>query len=167
MKADMSAQLIHHIGFLVEDLEVAMEKWSTVLGYTFGPIARYRTETYVDHSDNQPHHHDARIAFSVEGVPHVELMEFTGTGTHGEAEGEGFHHLGFVDYPDVNARMRALAVIDVGADGKVFNEAGEVILWFTEKSALNGVRLEYVSGDSQPVFTDDGLNAYNPLHDAP
>ncbi|MDQ0615364.1 hypothetical protein QF046_003005 [Microbacterium sp. W4I4] len=161
----MSAQLIHHIGFLVEDLEAAMEKWSIVFGYTFGPIARYRTDSYSDHSGEVPHAHDARIAFSVEGTPHVELMEFTGKGTHSAYEGEGFHHLGFVDHPDVEARMKALATIDIPADGKVFNDAGDVILWFTEKSALNGVRLEYVGTDIQPVFADDGVTPYNPLDD--
>jgi catechol 2,3-dioxygenase-like lactoylglutathione lyase family enzyme len=149
-------RLIHHIGILVEDLDAAITHWSEVLGYSFTPIARYRTSSYADHSDPEPHFHDARIAFSIEGAPYIELMEFTGEGTHSRHQGEGFHHFGFVEYPDVQARMDALASIGVPDDGKSLDADGNVILWFTEKSALNGIRLEYVSSDPQPVVADDG-----------
>jgi catechol 2,3-dioxygenase-like lactoylglutathione lyase family enzyme len=152
----MAARLIHHIGILVEDIEKAIDQWSEVLGYTFTPIRRYRTNNYVDHSNATPHFHDARIAFSVEGTPYIELMEFTGEGTHSKAQGEGFHHFGFVEYPDVQARMDALAEMGLPDDGKVLNDEGEVILWFTEKSALNGIRLEYVADVPQPTVNDDG-----------
>lgn len=152
----MSAPLIHHIGVLVENLEEAIEKWSQATGYTFTHIARYRTERYVDHSNETPHYHDARIAFSREGQPFIELMEFHGEGTHSAKEGEGFHHFGFIEHPDVEGRMRALADIGIPDDGKVLDENGNVILWFTEKSALNGMRLEYVSSDPQPIIADDG-----------
>jgi catechol 2,3-dioxygenase-like lactoylglutathione lyase family enzyme len=152
----MAARLIHHIGILVEDIEKAIDEWSSVLGYTFTPIRRYRTNNYIDHSDQNPHFHDARIAFSVEGTPYIELMEFTGDGTHSKTEGEGFHHFGFVEYPDVQARMDALAEMGLPDDGKVLNDEGEVILWFTEKSALNNIRLEYVAEAPQPVVNDDG-----------
>ncbi|MFV0254262.1 MAG: VOC family protein [Beutenbergiaceae bacterium] len=152
----MSARLIDTIGFLVEDLDAAIEQWSQALGYTFTPIARYRTSAYIDSSDHQPHTHDARIAFSLEGKPFIELMEFTGEGTHSRHQGEGFHHISFVRHPDVQARMRELAQLGVGDDGKVLNDDGEVILWFTDPAELNGVRLEYVSGGPHPIVAEDG-----------
>jgi len=151
----MSAPLIHHIGILVDNLEEAIPRWEKALGYTFEPIKRYRTNSWVDSSDETPHFHDARISFSLEGPPYIELMEFTGSGTHSEAEGQGFHHFGFVDQPDVMARRVELAAQGIGHDGEALGEDGRPILWFTEKRDLNGIRLEYVSTDPQPIVPDD------------
>ncbi|MFT4029628.1 MAG: VOC family protein [Protaetiibacter sp.] len=152
----MSAPLIHHIGILVADLEEAIERWERITGYTFSPIARYRTPRYCDQSNPEPHPHDARISFSAEGPPYIELMEFHGEGTHSAAQGEGFHHLGFLDYPDTPGRLRELTEMGVRNDGQSLDEAGSPILWFTDRRDLNGIRLEYVSTDIQPTVRDDG-----------
>lgn len=151
----MTAPLIHHIGILVEDIEDAIVRWQKATGYTFGPIERYRTNWWVDSSDETPHFHDARISFSIEGPPYIELMEFAGKGSHSRAQGEGFHHFGFVDQPDVEGRRRELAALGIGHDGEAQTEDGRVILWFTEKKHLDGIRLEYVSTDQQPIVPDD------------
>lgn len=160
-------RLIDHIGILVENLEESIVNWSKVTGYTFGPIGRYRTALWRDHSDTEPHPHDARIAFSQEGPPYVELMEFHGEGTHSRHEGEGFHHFGFLEYPDVEGRMSELAQIGVRHDGEALDGDGRVILWFTEKRDLDGVRLEYVSTSPQPVVADDGSYLAEPLVELP
>jgi catechol 2,3-dioxygenase-like lactoylglutathione lyase family enzyme len=152
----MSAPLIHHIGILVENLEDAIERWSAATGYTFSPIARYRTPRYSDSSNPEPHDHDARISFSAEGPPYIELMEFHGEGTHSAAQGAGVHHLGFLDHPDVEGRLRDLAALGIGDDGRSISEDGRPILWFTDRGDLDGVRLEYVSTDIQPTVRDDG-----------
>lgn len=151
---------IHHIGLLVADLEKAIERWSLATGYTFSEVARYRTNFYVDHSNEQPHHHDARISFSKEGPPFIELMEFHGAGTHSAEQGEGIHHLGFMDHPDVEGRKRDLAACGMGCDGMALNEDGNILLWFTEKEDLHGIRLEFVSPVPQPIVMDDGRPAY-------
>ncbi|MCR2808375.1 MULTISPECIES: VOC family protein [unclassified Microbacterium] len=154
MTAD--APLIHHIGFLVADLEAAIAHWSKVTGYTFSPIARYRTERYADASNPEPHWHDARISFSLEGPPHIELMEFHGAGTHAVTEGEGFHHLGFMNTPDIEARMAQMQAMGFTVNGQSIDENGHVVLWFTDKADLGNVRLEYVSADPQPIVDDSG-----------
>lgn len=151
-----SAPLIHHIGFLVANLEQAIERWSLATGYTFSPIARYRTANYSDASNREPHWHDARISFSLEGIPHIELMEFHGEGTHAASEGEGFHHLGYMNTPDNDARLRELEAQGFTQNGQTVDENGHVILWFTDKADLNNVRLEYVSADPQPIVADSG-----------
>jgi len=156
----MNPPLIHHIGILVPDIEKAIERWSAATGYTFSEIHRYRTDRYVDSSDPQPHHHDARISFSKEGPPYIELMEFHGNGTHSASQGEGFHHFGIMDHPDVERRMRELAELGFRDDGRSLGEDGRVLLWFTDKNDLNGMRLEYVSPDPQPVVRDDGSEPY-------
>jgi hypothetical protein len=152
----MSPLAIDHIGFLVADLEDAIERWSIATGFTFSPIARYRTQTWTDSSDPQPHWHDARISFSREGSPAIELMEFHGEGTHSEKQGEGFHHIAFMNVTDIEERQQQLALLGFSSNGQAVDEDGNVILWFTDKKDLDNVRLEYVSADPQPIVADDG-----------
>jgi catechol 2,3-dioxygenase-like lactoylglutathione lyase family enzyme len=152
----MSSPRIHHVALLVADLDAAIERWSAATGYTFSPVGHYCTDHYVDKSNPVPHHHDARIAFSLEGPPHIELMEFTGTGTHSASQGEGFHHLGFMDYPTVEGRLAELSEMGFDNDGMALHEDGRILLFFTEKADLNGMRLEYVAELPQPIVKDDG-----------
>jgi catechol 2,3-dioxygenase-like lactoylglutathione lyase family enzyme len=151
----MTAPLIDHIGVLVDDLEQAIEQWSAVTGYTFSPIRRYRTERYVDASDPSQHHHDARIAFSLEGLPKIELMEVTGTGTHGPDE-RGVHHLAFRGVDDPEGELDRLAALGVGDDGRSIAEDGGLLLCFTRKQDLHGVRLELISTRPGPLVSDSG-----------
>lgn len=150
-----SPPLIEHIGILVPNLEEAIERWSAATGYTFSPIARYRTSNYIDHSDPEPHFHDARISFSKEGPPRIELMEITGVGTHGP-EQAGIHHFGFPGTPDCEGRLAELAQMGIGEDGRAVTDDGEILLCFTRKQDLDGVRLEFVSPLPGPTVADDG-----------
>ena len=153
-----AAPRIHHVGILVADLEQARERWARATGYTFGPVHHYRTDHYCDRSNPAPHHHDARVSMTRDGPPHIELMEFTGTGTHAAATGEGAHHLGFLDYPDLAGRMAHLATLGIGDDGRSLAPDGTLLLWFTARDDLNGIRLETVSTGPhpQPIFTESG-----------
>jgi len=151
----MTPRLIDHIGILVPDLEAAIERWTAATGYTFSPIARYRTDGYSDHSDPAPHHHDTRVSFSREGPPYIELMSVTGRGTHGPDEA-GMHHLGIRGVDDVGAEVRRCAAAGIGEDGKSVLEDGRIHLWFTEKTALDGLRLEFIAPIPGPLVADDG-----------
>jgi catechol 2,3-dioxygenase-like lactoylglutathione lyase family enzyme len=151
----MTAPLIEHIGILVPNLEEGIARWSAATGFTFSPIARYRTQRYVDHSDSTPHFHDARISFSREGSPRIELMEVTGTGTHGPDE-LGVHHFGFQGVADPDARVAELATQGIGHDGTSKDTEGRTLLCFTDKTALDGVRLELISPLPGPLVADDG-----------
>lgn len=155
-KNEDEVQLIDHIGFLVADLEEAIERWSIATGYEFSPIARYRTTAYADDSNQEPHWHDARISFSREGKPFIELMEFHGDGTHSGTQGEGFHHLGFTETPDTNGKIERMKKLGFRENGRSIGPDGDVILWFTDKGDLNNVRLEYVAPYPQPIVADDG-----------
>jgi catechol 2,3-dioxygenase-like lactoylglutathione lyase family enzyme len=151
----MEPKLIDHIGILVPDMEEAIERWSAATGYTFSPITRYRTPRYVDHSDPEPHFHDARMSFSREGNPKIELLEVTGTGTHGPAE-VGIHHLAFRGFDDPTERLAELAEHGIRDDGRSLDEDGAVLLCFTDKRDLDGIRLELISPRRGPVVADDG-----------
>ncbi|MBV7699423.1 VOC family protein [Streptomyces sp. TRM70350] len=162
-----SAPLIHHVALLVPNLEAAISEWSAATGYTFSEIARYRTDRYCDKSNPEPHHHDARISFSKEGPPFIELMEFHGSGTHSIAQGEGFHHLGFLDHPDPEGRLADLAALGIEDDGMALAPDNSILLWFTSKKHLNGMRLEYVSTAPQPIVKDDGSEPYRNIRGCP
>jgi len=151
----MTGSNIEHIGVLVPDLEEAIDRWSAVTGFTFSPIARYRTDRYSDHTDQTPHHHDARISFSREGSPRIELMEVTGTGTHGPDQ-LGIHHLGIQNVADPEGKRDELAAHGVLIDGCSYDEQGRILLMFTEKTALDGIRIEYISPLPGPIVADDG-----------
>lgn len=146
---------IHHIGILVPELEEAIEKWSQLTGYTFGPIHRYRSSRYADASNPDPHLHDARLSFSLEGEPHLELLEATGDGTHGR-DHLGVHHLAFVDYDDLSVEKQRLADLGVVVNGEDRNADGDILLFFSDPATTSSVRLEYVCPLDHPNVMDDG-----------
>ena len=148
-------RLIDHIGLIVPNLEAAIERWQTVTGYTFSPIARYRTSHYVDASNPEPHFHDARISFSLEGPPYIELMEATGSGTHSLQEA-GVHHFGFSRVAELVEERERLQELGIRSDGASLDCEGRPLLWFTDKRDLDGIRLEFVAPQEQPVVRDDG-----------
>lgn len=151
----MTHAQIHHVGILVENLEEAIGRWGALTGYTFGPIHRYRSTHYVDDSDPHPHFHDARLSFSREGGPHIELLEATGTGTHAPAH-LGVHHLAFVDIDDMPAQQRALAELGVTVLGEDRNEQDDILLFFTDPATTDRVRVEFVAPLDHPNVMDDG-----------
>lgn len=151
----MVGPAIEHIGILVPNLEEGIARWSAALGYTFSPVARYRTNHYQDHTEVDPHFHDARISFSQETGPRIELMEVTGHGTHGPSE-VGIHHFGFLGVADPLTKLAQLEELGVGNDGRALTDDGQVLLCFTDKTALDGIRLEFVSNLVGPTVADDG-----------
>ncbi|MET4639838.1 VOC family protein [Mycetocola sp. 2940] len=150
----MSAPLIDHIGILVPDLESAIEKWERATGYTFSPIARYRTSGYSDDSDVTPHDHNARFAVSREGTPHIELLEAAGTGSHSLAR-LGPHHLAV---RVASAEAEAERVRDLGHDIDTWARMpdGSMHICFTARQVLDGVALEFISEFPGPIVLDDG-----------
>jgi catechol 2,3-dioxygenase-like lactoylglutathione lyase family enzyme len=150
----MPAPLIEHIGILVPNLEQAIERWSAVTGYTFSPIARYRTDHWSDSSNPTPHHHDARISFSKEGPPQIELMEVTGSGAHGASQ-LGFHHLAIRGLA-AEAKLAELGDLGIRSDGRSIDADGRLLLFFTQKHDLDGIRIEYIAPIPGPLVADDG-----------
>jgi catechol 2,3-dioxygenase-like lactoylglutathione lyase family enzyme len=151
----VASELIDHIGILVEDLEAAIDKWSRVLGYSFSPVARYRTALYRDRSNPEPHLHETRISFSKQGPPYIELMSVTGEGTHSLAQ-IGVHHLAFREIEDVPGRIDQCAALGIREDGCSVMPDGRVHLWFTDKRDMDGIRLEFISTFPGPTVADDG-----------
>lgn len=152
----MQQNLIQHIGFLVPDLEDAIARWIAVTGYSFKGPVRFHAEHHVDSASPEPRLQVNRIALSIEGPPHIELVEVVpGSGSHGPSE-VGPHHICFRGIADPEAHRRDLAERGVPTDAMVLDEDGNTLLFFTDKAALDGIRLEMVGTSPGRVFTDDG-----------
>jgi catechol 2,3-dioxygenase-like lactoylglutathione lyase family enzyme len=149
---------VDHVGFLVVDLEEAIERWTRATGYTFSPIGRYRSNRYVDASDSSPHLHDARFSVSREGPPRIELLEATGSGTHA-AEHAGPHHLALIGYDDLEAERERMSAGGFEADAWNSDDDQRLLLMFTQPRDLDGLRLELVSRRIAPILHDDGTPA--------
>jgi catechol 2,3-dioxygenase-like lactoylglutathione lyase family enzyme len=148
---------IDHFGIIVPNLEEGMARWTRATGFEFGPIMRYRTTHYVDHSSPEPHYHDARITHSIGPEPRIELMEATGEGTHSLAEA-GMHHIAFLGIPDIEEVRDERTAGGFPIDGESYLPDGRLHLFFTGKPALDGIRIEYCSdrpGNNYPETEED------------
>jgi catechol 2,3-dioxygenase-like lactoylglutathione lyase family enzyme len=137
-----------HVGFLVENLEAAMARFTEVLGVTFNEPR----EVYFDHlHDPEPRQTMIRIAFSKEGPPHYELIEGDRAGMYALDAGEGIHHVGVWE-PDAEHRMEALMARGVAVEARVMLSDGSLLTWFNDPADLHGVRVEFVDDADRPTF---------------
>jgi catechol 2,3-dioxygenase-like lactoylglutathione lyase family enzyme len=83
---------LYHVGFLVHDLDAAMDRYEDVLGLDFAEPKVFP----LDGSLAEPSSGDRplRFTYSVQGPMHVELIETQSDGVWGRQHGEGFHHIG-------------------------------------------------------------------------
>ncbi len=68
----------------------------------------------------------------------------------------GVHHFGFQGVPDPDLYVAELASGGLSSDGVSYDDEGRALLCFTEKSATDGVRLEFISPLPGPIVADDG-----------
>jgi catechol 2,3-dioxygenase-like lactoylglutathione lyase family enzyme len=126
-----------HVGILVPDLDAAMARFSEVLGLEFVEPANLHTE--VEEADRTVIV-DGQFTFSRQGPPYIELIQASGTGTHGLHNGIGLHHIGaWVD--DAEEHIKQMAQAGVATEG-VFRAEGHVIGAFYKPADLLGVRYE-------------------------
>jgi catechol 2,3-dioxygenase-like lactoylglutathione lyase family enzyme len=153
---------IRHVGVLVPNLEEAIEHWERLTGWTFKEISRYEPDSYVCTAAPEPHPHSQRIAMSIDGPPHVELLEANpAEPTHAPSQ-MGLHHIAFAKRDDVEAKRRELAAMGVGDDGRSIAPDGSTLLFFADpaSAAGYGVRVEYTSTADQPVYVERDSPAY-------
>jgi Glyoxalase/Bleomycin resistance protein/Dioxygenase superfamily len=142
----------YHVGILVADLDEAMERFSQKLGLTFAPVNDMEIDA---EDDNGSFKQKMKATYSVQGPPHIELLEATGDGIFSLKNGEGVHHLGlwcpvWNEYHE-QGEHRCLPVamkinLIPGADPT---------MWLSNPADLHGTRLEFVSEPMKP-----GLEAW-------
>ena len=77
----MTVSPYFHVGILVPDLDVAIERFSDVLGVSFADRVHQDTEYFEDGGVMQPL--TLHITYSTDGPPYYELIEAQGDGCTG------------------------------------------------------------------------------------
>ena len=135
----MTAIELFHVGILVDDLDAALARYSSVLHLTFE--APRRLDVVVEES-GEARPRRVRVAYSIEGPPFLELIESQADGLWGHQHGEGLHHVGAWD-GDLIRRWEELAGIGPAIDTRIYRD-GVLAAVYLDRGALHGVRLELV-----------------------
>jgi catechol 2,3-dioxygenase-like lactoylglutathione lyase family enzyme len=137
-----------HIGVLVPDLEEAIERYSK-LGLTFMEPKTVHVDRLVENGAETEL--DLRIAFSHQGPPQWELLEFVGDGIYGAQHGEGLHHVTMV-VPDPIERLDELTRIGFRQVAAQYRPDGSMIVGYLDPADLNGIRLELIGAPVQEAI---------------
>jgi glyoxalase/bleomycin resistance protein/dioxygenase superfamily protein len=121
----------YQVGIIVPDLEPAMEELGATLGLTWGTVVEAPYEPAP-----------IRFVFSVQGPPHVELIEGPDGGPWSSAGGPRIDHIGFWS-PDVQAGKRELEQrgLPIDVDGETLGNP----IFSYHRAESCGMRVELVS----------------------
>jgi lactoylglutathione lyase len=122
----------HHVGVAVTDLEAAMREVGAARGLTWARVQDLTLEG-----------HRIRFTYSIEGPPHVELLQGEPGGPWGVGAGPHMHHVGLFtsDLEADRARLEAAGLtVDLAGRG------------FTYHSGPAGLRIELVDERARPAF---------------
>jgi hypothetical protein len=138
-----------HIGFIVEDIEVAMKRFSEVLGVTFNPPKTVQLDHLLNPEERTG---TITVTYSVEGPPHYELIQGEDHGVYSmHGGGEGMHHVGVWE-TDLRARMAELAKQGLSLEAQVLLEDGSLLTAFNNPEDLHGVRIEFIDDADRPIM---------------
>jgi catechol 2,3-dioxygenase-like lactoylglutathione lyase family enzyme len=141
-----------HVGFIVEDIHVAIARFSEVLGVTFNEPMTVRL--------NHLHNPDERtaeitVAYSKEGPPHYELIQGEDHGVYSmDGGGEGLHHVGVWE-TNLEERMQELIDKGLSIEARVLLDDGFLLTAFNDPKGLHNVRIEFI--DDADQVTMEGL----------
>lgn len=145
----MTATPFFHVGFLVHDLDAAMDRFGEAFGVHWTP--RTTTASQFWEPDRGVVEVELDIVYSVEGPPHIELLEATGDGLYSARHGEGFHHIGAWD-PTPRQWSGESEAEAFGSVGTRFDVTGEIVVSYLDPSRLHGVMLEMVDERRRPMM---------------
>src|SRR4249919_1547619 len=127
---DPTTSPFYQVGIIVPDLEPAMEELGTALRLTWGRIVE------VDYPPAP-----IRFVFSVQGPPHIELIEGPDEGPWSSAGGPRIDHVGYWS-SDVAADKRELEArgLAIDVDGE---QLGNPIFTY-HRTEHSGMRVELI-----------------------
>jgi hypothetical protein len=137
----MSAmQPFYQVGIVVEDLEAAMRELSEGIGVTWGPISAPNIGGA-----------DLRVVFTVEGPPHIELIEGQPGTNWDTAQGSHIDHIAFwaddLDATVEGAQRGGLPLSSMQGDGRAYG------LPYTYHDAeACGMRIEFIDSATREGF---------------
>jgi hypothetical protein len=158
----MTVTRLFHFGILVASVEEAVDRYHDLFGLTFHAPSSVRFNRMYD-PDERPV--QIRASFSVEGPPHVELIEAIDDGVYGVQRGLGFHHVGLWD-PSIDANKETyLGAKNMRADAHVLTPAGTVFSWFSSPASALGVRFEFIDEKVRAMM--ENISDTTPHRDGP
>lgn len=135
-----------HIGVIVPDLEAAIAEYER-LGLRFMEPRVVHVDRLVEGSRESEI--DLRIAFSLEGPPHYELLEASGDGIYGPQHVGELHHVCVLD-ADPAKRSEELVAAGLRPAGAQYRTDGSMIVSYLE--GLRGVRVELLDAVVQDTI---------------
>jgi hypothetical protein len=134
----MSEAPFFHVGILVPDLHEAMKRFHDVLDLDFAEPSVSHVPQLDEGGEIKPY--DVFLTYSVQGPPHVELIQASGDGAYGAHHGFGLHHIG-AWCTNCATRFEELAAKGLGAEA-VFRDGDQNFGGYLDPSVLYGVRYE-------------------------
>lgn len=144
MSFDITA--ISHTALAVPDLDAAMSSYSSLLGLTWARPQQRTMDIRTDHGDISA---QIRFTYSIEGPPHLELIQ----GEEGTvwAPADGLHHIGvWTDQLSEDAEALSQRGLPVEVAG--LSRSGNGPFGFTYHRSDHGLRFELVDEASRPAF---------------
>jgi len=147
----MTGMLASHVGFMVEDIHLAVARFSDILGLTFNDPITVQLDHLYD-PDHRPG--TITVAYSKEGPPHYELIQGESHGVYSmPGGGEGLHHVG-VWHADLEARLQEMADLGLRIEAQVRLDDGMLLTAFNNPADLHGVRVEFVDDRDRPKMEE-------------
>lgn len=125
-------QPYYHVGMAVQDLDAAMLEIGTALALTWARVQEMTVDGYA-----------IRFTYSVEGPPHVELVEGPAGSAWDSTGGSQLHHVGVFsgDLPGDRARLEAAGLqVELAGRGFAYLQGGA------------GLRVELVDERARPAY---------------
>ncbi len=137
----MTAAPFFHIGFLVHDLDAAMDRFGEVFGVSW--TGRTTTRSRFWEAGVGTIDLELDVVYSVEGPPHIELVQSAGDGLYAAGRGEGFHHIGAWsgDLAALSGRDDGPPLERIAAQ---FNASNHLLTAHYDPAHLHGVLLEVI-----------------------
>jgi catechol 2,3-dioxygenase-like lactoylglutathione lyase family enzyme len=137
-----------HLGIMVRELEPAIARFEQ-LGLTFMEPRSVHVDRLVE--NGRETELDLRIAFSLEGPPHWELLEAVGDGIYGPQHVGGIHHVAVL-HPDPEGRLRELERDGFRLTAAQYRPDGSMIVGYLDPADLDGARIELIHAPVQDAI---------------
>jgi methylmalonyl-CoA epimerase len=134
---------IHHVAFIVRDLEAALDLYRNKLGLTVETVMPIPYDRVT-------------IGFLPVGEVKIELVQpdddTTGAAKFLEARGEGFHHVCF-EVPDIQAALDRLVADGLQLIDKTARKGAEGPVAFVHPKSCHGVLVELIEAHGGPAWS--------------
>lgn len=135
---------LYHVAYLVHDLDRAIASFGTVTGQTFNTPTVATMQIANGWSDAAGDTETFRVAYTVNGPLHIELIEQTSAGVFGPDAPVGYHHAGYwVD--DLDQVVSGLKTQGHRIETTVRTASGGLLAVFMQPVDTHDTRIELVA----------------------